>query len=145
MIEKMSADLLKEQQEEIDHRDFCISEFKDNAFETERTEIRRDHLKSKSADLATDIEALTSAIDTLKAELSELQLQLKHGAQDRELQNKEFLQVVADQRATQKLLQKALSVLEGFYKKAAFVQGQQAPPPGFYKKAAFVQGQQAPP
>merc|ERR1719155_228059 len=111
MIEKLEADLLKEKQDEIDHRDFCIKEFKDNDLETERTEIRRDHLKSKSADLASDIEALTSAIDTLKSELSELQLQLKHGAQDRELQNKEFQTTIADQRATQQLLSKALSVL----------------------------------
>merc|ERR1719454_2193374 len=99
MIVKMQEDLLKEKQDEIDHRDFCVAEFKDNAFETERTEIRRDHLKSKSEDLASDIEALTSAIDTLKSELDELKLQLKYGAQDRELQNKEFQEVIANQRA----------------------------------------------
>merc|ERR1719230_2208013 len=56
------------------------------------------------------------------------------------MENKEFQEVVADQRMTQKLLKKALAVLEGFYGKAALLQGTQPagppPPPGFkdYKK-----------
>merc|ERR1719161_2521106 len=55
--------------------------------------------------------------------------------------NKEFAVVVADQRATQKLLATALGILKGFYEKAALVQAKahgesrqlagQAPPPGF--------------
>ena len=48
----------------------------------------------------------------------------------------EFQQVVADQRASQKLLTAALEILKGVYEKAALVQDGQAPPPGFneYKK-----------
>merc|ERR1719235_1402786 len=54
----------------------------------------------------------------------------------------DFQAVMADQKATEKLLGKALSVLEGFYGKqeAAFMQAKQPagppPPPGFkpYKK-----------
>merc|ERR1712166_433507 len=62
-------------------------------------------------------------------------------------QNKEFQQVVADQRASQKLLSAALNILKGFYeKRAAFVQKQEPagppPPPGFkeYKKNAAAGG-----
>ena len=62
-----------------------------------------------------------------------------------ELENKEFQQTVADQKATAALLTKALNVLKGFYDKkskgVALAQaGQPAgppPPPGFkeYKKS----------
>merc|ERR1712170_171368 len=92
------------------------------------------------------IDALTKAIDTLKAEVQEMQVQLKRAGEDREKQNKEFQQTVADQRASQKLLTAALNILKGFYeRKAAFLQQEPAgppPPPGFkeYKKNAAAGG-----
>merc|ERR1719182_564568 len=91
-------------------------------------------------DLANAIASLKPHIDKVKAEITEIQIQLKRAGEDREMENKQFQEVVADQRMTQKLLKKALLVLEGFYGKAAFVQGTQPagppPPPGFkeYKK-----------
>merc|ERR1719359_1831485 len=72
---------------------------------------------------------------------------VKRAGEDRELENKDFQQVVADQRETQRLLSQALNVLKGFYDKA-FVQakhkasGKQPagppPPPGFktYEKSS---------
>merc|ERR1719199_1883534 len=72
---------------------------------------------------------------------------LKRAGEDRELENKDFQQVVADQRETQQLLSKALNVLKGFYDKA-FVQAEHKaggkqpagppPPSGFkeYKKSS---------
>merc|ERR1719316_1994192 len=87
------------------------------------------------------IETLTSEIEALKAEIAEMEAQLKKAGEDREMENKEFQLTVADQRATQKLLQAALTVLKGFYEKEALLQSQQEPagpppPPGFkeYRK-----------
>merc|ERR1719446_30729 len=85
------------------------------------------------------IGTLSKEIETLKAEVAELQVQIKRAGEDREKQNKEFQVTVADQRATQKLLAAALNILKGFYEKAALVQKKatekqisgQAPPPGF--------------
>merc|ERR1719488_385955 len=71
---------------------------------------------------------------------------MKRAGEDREKQNKEFQQTVADQRASQKLLTAALNILKGFYeKKAALLQQEPAgppPPPGFkeYKKNAAAGG-----
>merc|ERR1719378_1829229 len=96
-----------------------------------------------------EIDELAKAIETLKSEVSELQVQLKHAGEDREKQNKEFQETVADQRATQKLLAQALNVLKAFYEKkakAAFLQKQEPagppPPPGFetYNKNAAAGG-----
>merc|ERR1719240_619743 len=84
------------------------------------------------------IEELAKAIAALQAEIAEMQVQLKRAGEDRELENQDFQQVVADQRETQRLLSSALNVLKGFYDKA-FVQTKQGqpagppPPPGFKK------------
>merc|ERR1712160_157981 len=82
-----------------------------------------------------------------KSEVAEMQVQMKRAGEDREKQNKEFQQVVADQRASQKLLSAALNILKGFYeKRAAFLQKQEPagppPPPGFkeFKKNAGAGG-----
>merc|ERR1719277_670756 len=89
---------------------------------------------------------LTKAIDTLKAEIAEMQVQLKRAGEDREKQNKEFQTTVSDQRETQKMLTAALAVLGDFYGKAAMIQKQEPvgppPPAGFeaYKKSAASGG-----
>merc|ERR1712060_573867 len=104
---------------------------------------------AKIANLESTIEALAEAIKTLKAEIAEMQVQLKRAGEDREKQNKEFQMTVADQRETQKLLTAALGVLQDFYGKggsAALVQKQEPvgppPPPGFeaYKNNAASGG-----
>ena len=82
-------------------------------------------------DLQMLIKTLTGEIDTLKAEIVELNLNMKRGGEDREKENKEFQQVVADQRPSQKLLTAAEDILKGVYEKAALVQDGQAPPQRF--------------
>jgi len=146
----MVAELMKQKEDEIKHRDWCIDEMNTNERTTEMKTRDRDDLTAKIEDLTATIDALTQAIEQLKAEIAEMQVQLKRAGEDREKENKEFQTTVADQRATQKLLQQALNVLKGFYDKkaaaAALVQaGQPAgppPPPGFkeYKKSGAAGG-----
>merc|ERR1712048_633096 len=86
-------------------------------------------------------------IHHLQDEIAEMQVQLKRAGEDREKENKDFQQTVSDQRASQKLLQKAMDILSSFYDKKSFVQVKQEPvgpppPPGFkeYKKNAAASG-----
>merc|ERR1719503_399984 len=148
-IDDMVAQLLKEKEDEIKHKDFCVEEFNTNELQTEKKERAKQDLTAKIEDLELTIKQLTEAIDQLKAEIAEMQVQLKRAGEDREKENKEFQMTVADQRATQKLLTAALNILKGFYAKkaaAALVQTQQPagppPPPGFeaYKKNAAAGG-----
>merc|ERR1711865_686769 len=148
-IDDMVAQLTKEKEDEIKHKDFCVDEFNTNELQTEKKERAKQDLTAKIEDLEGTIDALTKAIDQLKSEIAEMQVQMKRAGEDREKQNKEFQMTVADQRATQKLLAAALNILKGFYAKkaaAALVQtGQPAgppPPPGFeaYKKNAAAGG-----
>merc|ERR1712183_745728 len=89
-IDDMIAQLLQEKADEIKHKDFCVDEFNKNQVETERKEREKADLVAKIEDLTMTIEKLTKAIDTLKAEVSEMQVQLKRAGEDREKQNKEF-------------------------------------------------------
>jgi hypothetical protein len=140
----MITELLKEKADEIKHKDFCVDEFNKNELETEKKDREKKDLIAKIEDLTMTIDALTKAIDTLKAEIAEMQVQLKRAGEDREKENKEFQTTVADQRASAKLLQAALAILQEFYGKpkepTAFAQRQEPagppPPPGFeaYKK-----------
>merc|ERR1719399_901820 len=137
-IDDMIAQLLKEKEDEIKHKDFCVDEFNTNTLETEKKEREKADLVAKIEDLTLTIKKLTDEIEQLKAEIQDMQLQLKRAGEDREAENKDFQLTVADQRATQKLLQAALEVLQGFYgkEKLASMFEQQSPagpppPPGF--------------
>merc|ERR1711957_253065 len=115
----------------------------------EKKEREKTDLIAKIEDLEMAIDELAKSIETLKAEIAEMQVQLRRAGEDREIENKGFQTTVADQRETQKLLQAALGVLQEFYgkqKAAAFVQKQEPagppPSPGFeaYKKSAASGG-----
>jgi len=134
------------------HKDFCTDGLNKNIAETEDHERQKTDLETLIEDLTQKIDYLTKEIARLKAEISEMQVQMKRAGEDREKQNREFQLTVADQRATQKLLAKALNVLEGFYgkQKAAMVAvnikdpepAGPPPPPGFkaYKKSGGAGG-----
>jgi len=121
-IQEMIDQLVKEKQDEIKLKDFCIEELNTNEAETEAKTRDKGDLTAKIEDLASSIDTLGKDIETLKAEVTELGVQLKRAGEDREKENKEFQIVVADQRATSKLITAALGILKGFYVKAALVQ-----------------------
>merc|ERR1719310_873532 len=114
-IDDMIAQLLKEKEDEIKHKDFCVEEFNTNQLQTEKKEREKSDLEAKIEDLKSTIEQLTKEIAALKAAIAEMEVQLKRAGEDREKENKDYQLTVADQRATQELLQEALNVLKGFY------------------------------
>ena len=118
-----------------------MDEMNTNQLQTEKKEREKKDLIAKIEDLEMTIDELTKAIEGLKAEIAEMQVQLKRAGEDREKQNREFQSTVADQREAQKMLQAALNILAEFYGKAALLQQEPAgppPPAGFesYKKNA---------
>merc|ERR1711972_635017 len=105
-----------------------VDEFNTNQLQTEKKEREKQDLIAKIEDLEMTIKSLAEAIDTLKSEIAEMQVQLKRAGEDREKQNKEFQSTVADQRETQKLLTAAVAILGEFYgkaEKAAMIQKQE--------------------
>merc|ERR1719386_351102 len=89
-IDDMIAELLKQKEDEIKLKDFCVDGFNENEKQTtEQTRIKTD-LETLIEDLTMKIEELHNAIETLKAEIGEMQVQMKRAGEDREKENKEF-------------------------------------------------------
>merc|ERR1719331_3386160 len=72
-IDDMVAQLLKEKEDEIKHKDFCTEEFNTNELQTEKKGRAKEDLVAKIADLEMTIRQLTEAIDALKSEIAEMQ------------------------------------------------------------------------
>jgi len=130
-IDDMVTQITQQKADEVKQRDFCIAGFHENEKDTASTTRDRDDLAALMDELESKIGALKAEIKDLQDQIAEMQKQLKRAGEDREVQNKEFQTTVADQRATQKLLNQALNVLKSFYEKGKKGTGflQQGPPP----------------
>jgi len=145
-IDDMIAALLKEKADEIKHKDFCTEGLNTNERESELKARDIAELEAEISDLTTTIDELTKSIATLEAEIAEMQTQLKRAGEDREMENKDFQQTVADQRETKALLKKAYDVLAAVFKKFIQLEAKESkqepagppPPPGFkeYKQSS---------
>lgn len=147
MMDKMVADLKVEQEEEVKFKANCETEFNTN----EKTTFTK---KEEKADLEAKIESLTKLIGTLgeevataKSSIADSEVAIKKASETREKENSEFQTTIADQRATQAILSKALDRLKEFYeKKSALLQtgasSKQEPPVKFnaYKSNAGSSG-----
>merc|ERR1719446_180668 len=149
-IDEMIAALLKEKADEIKHKDFCTEGLNTNERESELKARDIAELEAEISDLTTTIDELTKSIATLESEIAEMQTQLKRAGEDREMENKDFQQTVADQRETKALLKKAYDVLAAVFKKFIQVEAKESkqepagppPPPGFkeYKQSSGAGG-----
>jgi len=143
-IDEMVVGIEKQKADEIKHRDFCIADLAQNEKATAVGTDEKGDIEAKIADLKSTIDTLKTDIGTKKAEVAEMEVQAKRAGEDREAENAEFQATVADQRATQEILNKALARLQAFYEKKeeAFLQSKHKalqtpgaaappPPPGF--------------
>jgi len=135
MMDSMIKDLKAENEEEVNFKAYCTKEFNEN----EKTTFEKDEVKE---DLEAKIQSLTALSATLTKEIAEAKKQIsitsteiKKASQAREAQNAEFQTTVADQRATQTILNKALLRLKDFYTKGigkkVLLQAGQTPPVKF--------------
>jgi hypothetical protein len=125
-VEAMIYDLKAEGDEEIKTRDECTANLHANEVETTAKYAEKDDLQATIDDLSNTIYALEDEIAGLKAEVFTAMMEMKRASEDREIENKDFQVTVADQRATQAILTKALDRLKEFYAKAALVQKSKA-------------------
>jgi len=114
-IDKMVTELSKQQEDEIAHRDWCISELNENARSTAAAYDKKASLEAKIADLEKTIESLTASIASAKAANAEMQTQMKRASEAREAENADFQQTIVDQRLTQAILRKALDRMKQVY------------------------------
>jgi len=114
-IDKMVTELGKQQQDEIDHRDWCIKEMNDNKKDTAAAYDKKESLETKIADLTKSIQTMTSEIDASTKAIAETQESMKKSSEIREGEDADFQQTVADQRLAQMILKKALARMKEVY------------------------------
>merc|ERR1712039_439677 len=138
MMDKMLAELKSQQEEEAKFKAYCIKELDENEKATYNKNQEKKDLEAKIAELTRLLEKLANEIAQHKADIATAETEIKKASQNREQENAAFQQVVADQRATQGILAKALLRLQDFYKKdigkkIIDLQVEQTPPVQFNK------------
>jgi len=121
-VEQMIADLEAEAKQEVKDRDQCTADLHQNGVDTEAKYAEKDDLTTSIDNLSNTVATLKSDIDALTAEIEESKVDMKRASEDREIENKDFQETIADQRASQAILAKALARLEVFYAEKSFLQ-----------------------
>jgi len=120
-IDKLVAELKKQQQDEVEHRDWCTTELAANERSTAAGYDRKEALQTKIADLEQQIKNLDAKAKEVRAASVEAEKQMKRASEVREAENSDFQLTVGDQRMTQMILQKAIGRMKEVY---AFLQGE---------------------
>merc|ERR1719217_1730016 len=111
----MIADIEAESDEEVALKDKCKDEFHKNYMDVMEIDETIKDLTTKINDLTSTIDTLEKEIAALQAEIMETTINVQRANELRVKENKEFQSAVADQRATQVILKKALDRLGDFY------------------------------
>lgn len=130
-IDDMVTELLKQKDDDIKEKKFCTDQFHKNKKSDEEKAHTKKRLDNKIAALTQTISEQQAAIDTLDAQMKDLNAQRKKASDDRKAENEAFLQEVADQKKSGGLLKGALDILKEVYDGmgGALLQ-KQAPPVG---------------
>jgi len=114
-IDKMVAELTKQQAEEVEQRDWCVSEMNENERDTAAEYDKKAKLEATIADLKKEIKSLGESIEQAKADIAETQVEMGKRGDNREAENADYQQTISDQRLTQMILKKALDRLKQVY------------------------------
>lgn len=144
-MDKMSAELAKQQKEEVEKRDFCNKELDTIEDNLKVASNAKEDLDSKHLGLVNTLEQLSNEIDALQKDESANMVSLKESGEQRKAQNMLFQQSVSDQRAAVNILHKAEKRLQMFYNPSLLQEpGQPSSPkpdaPKAYKKSAASGG-----
>jgi len=115
IMDEMVSKLRMQQADEVKKKDWCDSEMQSNAMTTAEQETIKSNQEVTIEDLKSSITTLTDEIEQAKAQVSDLQLNLQRASEERQQGSLDFQQTVADQKATQEILAKALDKLATFY------------------------------
>merc|ERR1719235_2057923 len=121
-IDAMIKELKQQQADEVKHKDFCIKELNQNEMQTEDTEDDKKATETHLEKLKLMVETVDEEIAASKAAVASALTEMKKASENRATENADFKTTIMDQRATQKIITKALEKLQAFYKKKALLQ-----------------------
>jgi len=129
-IDEMKVALKKEQQDEVAKKDFCVSGFSGIASKKAGVESEKSGHSSQVDKLEIKLNEVSSDASDTKGKIEAAQKDLKTETEDHKKELKDFATTLADQKASQVVLKKALAKLKEFYQtKPAFVQGKSVQTP----------------
>jgi hypothetical protein len=130
-IDDMVSALLKEKEEEIKEKDYCISKMDENTLTTEDKAHHKKRLQAKIAGLEQTIKELTASLDTVDKEIADLEAGREKAKLDRAAERAEFEAEISEQQKTQAMLAEALHVLKEVYNDGSVLlqHGNAAPAP----------------
>jgi predicted RNase H-like nuclease (RuvC/YqgF family) len=148
MMDKMLAELQKQQKEEYQKWETCKKDIDETEDSIKESEWTKEDLDEKNKALTNTIQQLEEEIGQLKKDVADNEVSLKQAGENRHAENEVFQTSVSDQRAAIEILTKALARLRQFYgKDEALVQqdpgAEMAPPPPApkdYEKSASSGG-----
>jgi hypothetical protein len=123
-IDKMVADLTKQQQEEVEHNDWCKTELAANERSTAKEADKKTSLETSIEDMKKTIDELAKGIEENKEAMKNMEAEMKKASEIRESEAADFQETVADQRVTQAILTKAIERMGMVY---AMLQQSQQP------------------
>lgn len=118
-MDNMIDTLKDEQKNEADYKISCQDKINENEKLRFQTKTTKEDLEAKIDDLDATMKKMAEEIDADTKMIADTQIEIKKASEQREKENAEFQTVVADQRATQNILNKALDKLNEFYKKGS--------------------------
>jgi len=114
-ISGMVAELTKQQQDEVDHKAWCVDEMNENNKDTKTADGKKGSLSVKRDDIKKTIETLGKQIESAQALVAETKVQMKKASDTREAANEDYQTTITDQRMTQMILGKAIGTLRQVY------------------------------
>jgi len=119
MIKDMIAKLTATAGEEADHKEFCDEELNSNKMTRDSKTADVNSLTATKERLEAAIAKLTEERSSLADAVSELDAAMSEATSIRQKESNENTAAIKDAKAAQEAVKAALSVLEGFYAKAA--------------------------
>merc|ERR1719388_590025 len=119
MIKDLIQKFSTEAAEEADQKSWCDAELKSNKETRDAKTEEVNRLTARSDMLHAQLAQLTSEMETLAEQISELNLALKDATESRAAEKAENDKAIADAKAAIPAVRSALKVLKDFYAKAA--------------------------
>jgi len=114
-IDDMISELKAQQQDEVEHRDWCVKEYNTNDKDSALGQQNLDRLVALEQKLKEEIARLTKEIDQHNEEIKYSNREMVKAGDNRASQNAQFQTTVNDQRATQEVLNRAYMRMKAFY------------------------------
>jgi len=129
-IDDMVAELLRQKDEEIKQKDFCVEELNKNVMANQKATFKKEDLETLIKKLQSEIQQATDRINALQEEVDQTIKSMKEASEQMVAQSLSFQKDTQDQKNVQAILENVLNVLKTAYPEEAALVQQEPEPAG---------------